>query len=319
MNVTSPFFGVVIPVYNKAPHIKRAIRSVLEQTFQSFELLVIDDASTDDSLDVIRQFTDARIRVFQRHEPGPGGYAARNLGLREAKAEWVTFLDADDEWYPIQLETLRSLTEMEHRGVIATGWVDSWPDGRIDETAFVKRYAHRDLCSLSFAEFVDECNAGRSVVHTNVVAIHKSVFDSFGGFPDRRCKRGGDIATWLKWIHGSGRIVVKPIAGACYHREDSTVTRTVEPQVNGNCVHMMVTSLLKVHDQRWSQNNLKKFSNLHVNYGLVRRASKGQLRFSDCRYHYASAALLQHAFFRIVALLPSSLQQTLWRFYRMAK
>src|SRR5699024_5819196 len=97
-------FSVIIPVHNKLPHLDRSIYSVLNQTYKNFELLLIDDASTDGSSEKIAEYDDSRIRRFRRNTPGPGGYAARNLGIQEAKYEWIAFLDADDEWKKEHLE-----------------------------------------------------------------------------------------------------------------------------------------------------------------------------------------------------------------------
>lgn len=82
-----PLFSVVIPVYNKKPHVQRSIISVLNQSFSDFELIIIDDAPTDGSLDEIKKFPDPRIRLLHRDKPGPGGYAARNLGVKVAQGE----------------------------------------------------------------------------------------------------------------------------------------------------------------------------------------------------------------------------------------
>ncbi|MDI9370841.1 MAG: glycosyltransferase family A protein, partial [Synergistota bacterium] len=76
MESSTPFFSAVIPVYNKGPHVARAIRSVLAQTWQNYELLLINDASTDESLEEMQKYTDPRIRILHRDTPGPGGYAA---------------------------------------------------------------------------------------------------------------------------------------------------------------------------------------------------------------------------------------------------
>ena len=92
--------SVVIPLYNKGPHIARSINSVRSQTFQDFELIIVNDASTDNSLGEVARFKDPRINLYHREKPGPGDYAARNLGIEKAKAEWIAFLDADDEWMP---------------------------------------------------------------------------------------------------------------------------------------------------------------------------------------------------------------------------
>ena len=89
------FFSVVIPVFNKDEHVERAINSVLCQSFEDFELLLICDPSTDSSTDKVEKIMDSKVKIFYRDEPGPGGYAARNLGIVNATADWVAFLDAD--------------------------------------------------------------------------------------------------------------------------------------------------------------------------------------------------------------------------------
>jgi len=91
--------SVIIPAYNTALLIERTIRSVLAQSRQDFEILIVDDCSTDDTLDVVRKIDDARIRVFRQTE-NRGPAAARNRGLAEAKGEYCAFLDGDDYWEP---------------------------------------------------------------------------------------------------------------------------------------------------------------------------------------------------------------------------
>ena len=88
--------AVVIPIHNKQPHINRCLASVLSQTRPVDEIIVIDDASSDGSIGEIAQFTNERIRLLKRPVPSPGGYAARNLGILQAKSDWIAFLDADD-------------------------------------------------------------------------------------------------------------------------------------------------------------------------------------------------------------------------------
>jgi glycosyltransferase involved in cell wall biosynthesis len=82
-------FSIIIPCHNKGPHITRCIQSVIGQSFKQWEIIFVDDASTDNSLIQVNQFEDSRIFVFRRDNPGPGGYAARNLGIAKEKFPWV--------------------------------------------------------------------------------------------------------------------------------------------------------------------------------------------------------------------------------------
>jgi len=97
-----PLVTVIIPTFNRAAIIGRAIRSVLGQTFQDWELLVVDDASTDGTEREVKSFSDDRIK-YLRHDQNRRVSAARNTGIRSARGEYVSFLDDDDEWLPEKL------------------------------------------------------------------------------------------------------------------------------------------------------------------------------------------------------------------------
>ncbi len=95
--------SVVIPSYNRANVLPRALNSVLSQTYQDFEIVIIDDCSKDNTQEVLEKFNDPRIRYI-RHEINQGGNAARNTGIKAANGEVIAFLDSDDEWLPTKLE-----------------------------------------------------------------------------------------------------------------------------------------------------------------------------------------------------------------------
>ena len=107
--MTAPFFSVVIPVFNRAGALGRAIESVRAQTFQDFEIVVVDDGSTDDPKSVIETFADPRIRFFRQSNAGGG--AARNRGIDEAKGVFTAFLDSDDVFLPHHLDSMHALLE----------------------------------------------------------------------------------------------------------------------------------------------------------------------------------------------------------------
>ena len=111
--------SVVIPTYNRAQLLCRAIRSVLRQTYTHLECIVVDDGSTDDTAQIVRQFADDRL-LYLRHETNRGGSAARNTGIQNASGNYLAFLDSDDEWLPAKLEKqLQSLQSCsEHVGAV---------------------------------------------------------------------------------------------------------------------------------------------------------------------------------------------------------
>ena len=95
--------SIIMPNYNSAEYLEKTIRSVLAQTYTNWELLFVDDCSTDNSLEIVQAFQDERIRVF-KNEKNSGAAVSRNYALREAKGKWIAFLDSDDLWIPEKLE-----------------------------------------------------------------------------------------------------------------------------------------------------------------------------------------------------------------------
>src|SRR6478672_2666674 len=112
--------SVIMPVYNGAAFVSRAIDSVLRQTVRDLELIVVDDGSTDDTREVVTAITDSRLRYIHQQNRGPS--VARNNGIRAASAEWIAFLDSDDYWLPTKLEAqLARAREVPDAGVIYCG------------------------------------------------------------------------------------------------------------------------------------------------------------------------------------------------------
>ncbi len=133
MFCVEPFISVVIPSYNRSEFIDRAVRSVLSQTFENLEVLVVDDGSTDDTLLTLQQlqWKNSRLKVIQ-HKSNLGAQAARNTGIRASRAPYVAFLDSDDEWLPDKLEKQIALLHFSNdgAGVVYTGFTKVYEDNR---------------------------------------------------------------------------------------------------------------------------------------------------------------------------------------------
>ena len=178
--------SVVIPLYNKGPYIKRALSSVIDQTFQDFEIIVVDDGSTDNGADVVRSFDDLRIRLIQQENAGVS--VARNHGIDEAKAELIAFLDADDEWLPKFLETIiRMRNNFPEAGVYATAYLWHSFKGKIVPKHYgIPAYTWEGIMPNYFSVV-----ANRSLPLTaSSVAIPKSILYDIGMF------QAGLIGRW---------------------------------------------------------------------------------------------------------------------------
>ena len=113
----SPYFSIIVPMYNAERYIKICVDSILDQTFQDFELIIVDDCSTDNSYKICNELygNNEKVRLF-RHEKNQGPSAARNLGLKTATGEWIWFVDSDDAIIPNALEKLHKATQTAREG-----------------------------------------------------------------------------------------------------------------------------------------------------------------------------------------------------------
>lgn len=113
--------SIIVPLYNAEKFIWETVQSVINQTYKDFELLLVDDCSTDRSLAAAEAINDSRVRVI-RQEQNAGAYAARNRGLSEAKGRYIAFLDADDKWEPTKLEDTLKFMEEKDAGFVFTSY-----------------------------------------------------------------------------------------------------------------------------------------------------------------------------------------------------
>ncbi|MGQ9608978.1 MAG: glycosyltransferase family 2 protein [bacterium] len=179
-----PVFSVIMPLYNKRPYVKRAIESVQRQTFTNWELIIVDDGSTDSSTDEIPQ-GDSRIRIFCQENKGPA--AARNKGIMMASGDFITFLDADDYYYTQKLEIEMSLLWKEQKAewMISAFEYESGNELRI---RYVKDINSREIKGQPYIFN----NALKQLTvagwHVDGLCIRKKLLEDVGGFNENmRC------------------------------------------------------------------------------------------------------------------------------------
>lgn len=221
-------FSVIIPVYNKLPHLERSINSVLNQTHGEFELILIDDASTDGSSQKLEEFTDPRVKILRRDIPGPGGYAARNLGIATANNHWICFLDADDSWELTLLENLhKAIMQNIDVEIISWGWCKVLgSDKTLDSFSNINRKYHQK--SFDLIDFLK----GPQPIWTGAVSIKKHLLLEVNGFPEEGFKRGGDMDTWTRCLWRSKKSIWLNKVLSYYHVDSvNMVTRHTDRDI----------------------------------------------------------------------------------------
>ncbi|HTO35698.1 MAG TPA: glycosyltransferase family A protein [Flavobacterium sp.] len=185
-----PFFSVIIPLYNKESFIRNTIESVLNQTFQDFEIIVINDGSTDKSEKVVSLFNDQRIKYYS--QPNSGTSATRNKGIEKSSGNYIAFLDADDFWYPHFLEHFKYMTEQYPEQFVFSAAKEIETPNRI----FNPRYSIKKSGEFELVNYFDASNQ-ESVIWTSSTVFHKSVFEKAGYF-DTNIKSIEDTDLWIR-------------------------------------------------------------------------------------------------------------------------
>lgn len=257
-------FTVVIPLYNKGPHVERALRSVFDQTHAAAEIIVVDDGSTDGGLESVRQFD--QVKVLTRSEPGPGGYAARNLGIESAASEWIAFLDADDLWHADHLSSLAEAIAANRQGVgcafTRPVFIEGSKSVAYPISATLEALAAKPLDLERFlAVWLD---ARTCPMWTGAVAIRRADLIEAGLFPAGLARRGGDKDLWLR-VMARTKAVFAPRVTAEFHQDTvNRVTKSLDHSVQP-IICQTIRKLLPAATPA-EQRLLKRLSNMEVVY-----------------------------------------------------
>jgi glycosyltransferase involved in cell wall biosynthesis len=217
---------VVIPVFNRPVAVRRAIDSVLVQTYQDFEILVVDDASTDHTASVVIAVNDPRI-ILIRHTRRLGGSATRNSGIKASRAPYVAFLDSDDEWMPDKLHRQLALFARSSNdvGLVYTGFERQLPGGE------VTIHVPRRRSDLSRTLLIDNVVGGASVG-----IVRREVFERVGLF-DEALRSAQDVDFWLRVTEQfSADFVADVLVRICQQNEADRITTDVASLISGRQV-----------------------------------------------------------------------------------
>jgi len=187
--------SVVIPLYNKAPHIQRALDSILSQSYPPKEIVVVDDGSTDGSGEIVKACSDPRIKLLR--EENSGISTARNLGICETSSDFIALLDADDEWKPEHLQNIAMLIEeYPECGAYATSYIRDAGSAKIWQPKPQKSFPIGWKGILDIDKYL-ELNMSMYIFNSSSICIRKAIFDKVGMF-NVKVGRGQDLEMWLR-------------------------------------------------------------------------------------------------------------------------
>ena len=244
------FFSVVIPLYNKQNHIKNTIKSALQQSFKDFELIIVDDGSTDESLTEAKQIYDNRITIYSQNNSGAS--KARNFGIKKANSEYIALLDADDIWQPNHLQE-------HHRSI------KQYPSGALFCNAYEQKLSNNCVIKGTYnvdkkdeLQIIDDYFKA-SIIHpigwTSAIVFNKKAFFDIGAFNPNYIS-GQDLDLLIRF--GLKKtIVFNPTITSCH---DKTVANSLSKENHQESKRILFNSF-KTEEQ--TNASLKNYLNLN--------------------------------------------------------
>ena len=257
-------FSVVIPLYNKAPYVAKAIGSVLAQTFADFELIIVDDGSNDDSAQVAEKAIEGRDSCRLIRQENAGVSVARNNGVALSQGEYLCFLDADDWWASNFLEEMSVLiAEFPNAGIYGTGYTI------VNETKRKTRVAPIGV-EPGFAKgYINYCQVYAKTLAmplwTGAVCIPRAVFDEMKGFP-KGIKLGEDFLLWIRIaLKYKVAFLNRPLA---YYNQDVDAANRGVGRLHKPAEHMLWNLDFLTEEEKTNPDYKQLIDNLRT-YGLL--------------------------------------------------
>lgn len=206
-----PFFSVIIPLYNKGNFIKKTLQSVINQSLSDFEIIVVNDGSTDHGLQEVQKNKDERLVLILQENQGVS--IARNQGIKKAQGNYIVLLDADDHWYPNHLAQLKKLIlEFPKAGLYCSGYEIVLDDGLVQKARY--SFDHKDCPRLIENYFL--ASLINPVAWTSAVAFSKEHFYKIGEY-DPKLRTGQDIDFFIRAALKT-QIAFDPTVSMRYHK-----------------------------------------------------------------------------------------------------
>ena len=278
-------FSVVIPLYNKEEYVAQTLKSVVGQTYQNFEVVIVNDCSSDNSVDVVKASDDRRIKIIE-HSENKGLSASRNTGINAATHPHIAFLDADDYWDSTYLETIVNLIkEYPDESVFATHYRENYndkffvPRSNLPKSSKGKMLLVRDFFKI---------NSGRLILTQSCIVVHKTVFEQIGYY-DENVTFAEDIDFYIRCFHTYNLAYYNDVC----HTQNAAVSGSITNSVSHK------KTFPKLHKYLNDSDSLDRFINFYI-YCIYRRmkneSAKKEMRVYRKQIKYNSLSFLQILF-----------------------
>ncbi len=259
--------SIITPVFNDSKTIGRAVRSILDQTYKDYEIIVVDDGSTDDTKIEIEKFGEDVKYIYQENS-GPA--AARNLALKHAKGEWISFLDADDQWLPEKLEKQMELlnSNPELRWCCTNRYQSDGERKAVfgDENKIKDELGDKDY----FENYFAAATKGACPIITSCLTIRKDIFDELGGFNEEYL-RGQDQDMWWRIAHYYPAIgfIPEPLVVRYLGEENPVTQKRRRAEWKGTIRRQLVEEHYKLAKQNNSLDVFRPFASMMLCESLL--------------------------------------------------
>ena len=261
------YFSVVIPLYNKDAYITQTLNSVLNQTYQNFEIIVVNDCSTDNSISKVKAVHDNRIKIIE-HSENKGLSASRNTGIKAATHPYIAFLDADDHWDSIYLETIGNLIkEYPNEYVFATRYRENFKGKKFEPKSKIPLSSKEK--SLIVNDFF-KVNLGRLILTQSCVVVNKSVFQQVGNY-DENVTFAEDIDFFIRCFSVYNLAYYNDI----YHTQNTGLSGSLTQSSTKNKIYPLLEKYLG------GTKSLNKF--IYFNMYCFCQKIKAEKRFDDMK------------------------------------
>ncbi|MEO8238075.1 MAG: glycosyltransferase family 2 protein [Flavobacterium sp.] len=299
------FFSVIIPLYNKAGYIENTLKSVLNQTFTDYEIIVVNDESTDKSEEIVVEFNDKRIQFHSQKNQGVS--VARNLGIEKSTGKLIAFLDADDYWFPNHLEKLANLYyDYPDCGIYCSRYKIKTAKNHFQIPYFngIESSYHGIVENYFFS------NKPFRITWTSCLAIPKEILEKIGGFSPG-VTNGQDVELWTK-IGISYQVAITNTITAIYNYD--IPTSLAKNSINS--MKLMNFNQFQISEQQ--NPDLKTFLDIHRFFYAILYKTYGDKNIAN-KFYYAINKKNIGLINRLLFHLPRKILKSLYKIKHLLK